>query len=622
MHKKILYFLEKYVDKLILGVLAIATLAVLWFFVIANPYGKEYARRVLGPGEIDEVINKNAKMLDQKIDDGLTIDPLVYNSNRSAKFAGNIRSSINIDESIVIPIPPKGIAKMDEKRVYRKPDIPPVHDVAAENIRTAYYVPTEDIDSSLTYAQAKTEVEDFDLVSVQGAFDVSELFRNFKNSFDSSSVPAAYRDAQLSVPVFAAVSLERQKLDKDGNWTQWKTVGPLKINHRKEMFDVPEEITDYDLEDVDLLMTLFDKFEVQRDLLQPLPYDIAASNEEWLTPELHRELDEILEKQKEEEQRKSSGRTRPTAGRTDMMYDGMMTGRGRDTRGSSRRMSRIRERQRERQRQQEERTADIVREDYELLLLTEDTELAEMEEPLVVWTHDDNVKVSNTYRYRMRVGIFNPAAGKDWYKGSDTEFNNKVILWSDYSEKTEPIEIDPMVHLFPLNVARGEEKAVIIQVSKFYNGKWQSAEFDVAVGETIGKVIEVEETRDAMDIGMEAMYTGRRGREETQTIDYTTGAVLVDIVEVRRRIAGGRPYREILYSKDTEEILHQAINKRNWTKEKKSAFSTIEEQQDMEVRILPRSQSGTRRRSTTPRPGGENFEDYERMMMEMGGFGG
>ncbi len=169
-----------------------------------------------------------------------------------------------------------------------------------------------------------------------------------------------------------------------------------------------------------------------------------------------------------------------------------------------------------------------------------------------------------------------------------------------------------MVYFFPLDIARGK-KETTIQVSKFHDGKWQSEEFDVRVGEAIGNEVEVE-VKDEW-----VRPDRRKNTEDIKTIDFSSGAILVDIVESRRSVSGGRrPYQEILYSQDGSDIKHLGVSKRNWSKAMSSTFNDIADQDGLDVVIsLSRGQSGRR-----TLPGGRDggYDDYMEMMEMPGGF--
>lgn len=588
MKKKLLDILEKHIDKLILGVIGILSLAILWMFVIGSPYAVKYGSGKAGPGQIDKQIKTKAERLDSILKGKATEDPKKYSGNHAAEYVRTL-AAIDINENIFIPMPGAGAVVLED-RSYKKPSIPPVTDVDVEVIRTAYFVPTEKIDSTVTYKDVQKEVGDLDLVSVQASLDVTSLYKSFQNCFDGRTVPADFRDETLAVPIFAAVQLQRQKKLENGQWTLWQTVERTKIDHRKEIFQVPQKIENVELGGIDLLVMNFGELEIQQDLLQPAPYDVAASNAEWLPPTLHKELSELIEKEESIKARESRNKGRSGSGLS--MYgesDRRYSGRLRTNRP-----------------QEQVRTSDIIREDYQYMMLSDIVDLSTLsDELLTVWAHDDTVVPSNTYRYRIRVGLFNPTAGKGWFKGADAAFRDDVILWTEYSDTTEDVALARMMHFFPLKVARDNDKLASIQVSKFYQGKWQSHEFEVAVGDTIGEEITIEP--EARESG--SFYNRRRAAEELEKIDFTSDAVFVDIVESGQSSLGGyssKAYQEILFTRDGETIEHLGLGKRSWSKDLLAAFNRVAEDEDLVFTL-----TGSSRSSIGVRGGGESGYDDE-----------
>ena len=80
--------------------------------------------------------------------------------------------------------------------------------------------------------------------------------------------------------------------------------------------------------------------------------------------------------------------------------------------------------------------------------------MSKRDEPLLVWAFDDTTQPGKTYRYQMRVGLFNPVAGTDQLVERDMNKKDQVILWSPPSEVTQPVEIPKMIYLFAKNVRR------------------------------------------------------------------------------------------------------------------------------------------------------------------------
>lgn len=47
-----------------------------------------------------------------------------------------------------------------------------------------------------------------------------------------------------------------------------------------------------------------------------------------------------------------------------------------------------------------------------------------------LWAHDDGLEPGGIYRYRIRIGFFNPIAGKDWFETDNEELKKQIVLWS------------------------------------------------------------------------------------------------------------------------------------------------------------------------------------------------
>jgi len=60
-----------------------------------------------------------------------------------------------------------------------------------------------------------------------------------------------------------------------------------------------------------------------------------------------------------------------------------------------------------------------VYDEFDEVRLTWRTDLEKMREPLLFWAHDDTVELRKSYRYRMRLGVFNPVAGTNQLSEQD-----------------------------------------------------------------------------------------------------------------------------------------------------------------------------------------------------------
>jgi hypothetical protein len=299
---------------------------------------------------------------------------------------------------------------------------------------------------------------------------------------------------------------------------------------------------------------------------------------------------------------------------------------------------------------------------FDALRLTRLTEFEKLREPVSFWAHDDTVEPGKTYRYRIRLGVFNPVAGMDRLSEQDKSRTNEVILWSNYSGTTEPVEIMGRLYFFANNV-RETDKAVTVQVSRLALGRWYSHDFLVRHGELIGEALEPEPEKPERNnlrggplggpIGSPAgspmrtpgspmgtpggpmgPYAGLpRPQEKTnvpETIDYATGAVMVDAVAVNdwsgQPTLRTRHYYDMLYSFDGITIEHMPASATYWEPDVQAVFSHIGRlQREPQQPFKTFGTTGRRQRM-----GGEYDQtgEYDESMMEemyyddMGGGGG
>jgi len=264
--------------------------------------------------------------------------------------------------------------------------------------------------------------------------------------------------------------------------------------------------------------------------------------------------------------------------------------------------------------------------------------LEKMREPLVFWAHDDTVELRKSYRYRMRLGVFNPVAGTNQLSEQDMSRKNEVVLWSGFSDVTEPVEIPGRLYFFARQI-READKVVTVQVSKYVMGYWHSEDFKMSQGEIIGRVVETEPERS------ETRRLDSRGRLDSrsrldsrigpvvrpedkavipETIDYSTGAVMVDAVAVNDWSGAGekslstRRYYDMLYSFDGTDIKHMPVRTAYWATDVQSVYSVIGRLQRETKEPLKAWSTGGRRRRPTRELDEEYGDEYymEEMMME------
>ena len=687
-------FFETHVEKVVLGIVGLVCIWLFSTRVLFSPNVVVYEDKPFSPSEIDPYIREQAQNIEvalkQPAESEPTYDPCLPAFNALMACAMG-----DIDPHVRVPLPDYTLLDVAVNRKYDVPEIGDVTEVAMEHIRAAAYVPVVPITPQNSYDQGNSEPNDIDLVTVEAKYDVVELYKEFHRCYASEDVPIEWRDPCLAVPVFAAVHLQRQELLGDGAWSDWQTVPRAQIDPRKRMFEIIENVENLPPGGMKVQLLQFDNPDVRIDLLQPMAYQIASANQEWFPPSLHKKFVDLQRKEKLEEKRKALAeekekedsrqdyrRDRRSGGTTATRY-----GSGRSTTGPyqgyqdttapsgsrERRPRRSRfdrgiaqgdaglsdvtgpytgpgdagRRPRRRGREPEldvetqylmgareistEPTSGDVYYDFEDVLIRRRTNLAKLREPLLFWAHDDTAEPGQTYRYRIRLGVFNPVAGANPVSKPGGSHRSQVILWSDFSDITESAEIPERLYFFANNV-QPADKTVTVQVSKYLLGYWRSKEFRVNPGEAIGKVVETEPPEDknrirglrgtlAMELG--SMIPVKERSATPEEIDYNTGAVLVDAVPVSDWAGPGqlspRPYHDMLYTYDGTDIERMAVKIGNWPEKLVAAFYDIKraERETPEPFRDWSTQLAGRKPRTTILDGYEGMEEEYMMMEEM-----
>ncbi len=653
MANKNIGFLEEHIEKLVLAVIGLTSIAILVLRVLISPNYVQYENKKFSPSEVDNyILTKKAEPLLSKL--GRLPLPIPAYDPNADEFQARIQSALgdmDIDRSLPQPFV---MSAKSNGRKYDLPDVGSVSDVTAEHLRAVAYFPPGDTDERASYSNTSYEPNDLDLVTVEAKFDVAGLFDRFYECFASDRLSADGRDPCLAKPVFAAVQLQRKELLGDGNWSDWQNVPRTRIDPQKDLFLVSEKVNDLPPGGIKVQMLRFDSPDVAVDLLQPETYKIASADEEWFPPTLHRKYIKTLkdiemqekiqarteETEKREEERRSL-RSSSKSNSSDAML-GLLGGTSRNSDDSRRdrrdRSDRRRDDGREgrtrtrptreevlaaekeeklppaKERPKTLSTSDIYDEFDNIRITTIDP--LDMSGGLLFWAFDDTIKPDATYCYRVRLGVFNPIAGTDRFTEQYKDFKDDVILWSEYSPETELIQVPGMLYFFPYRV---NAKAVTIQVSKFALGYWYSQDFTVKQGELIGSAAEPRPLKDEeKDATLPAM------------VDYSTGAVLVDAVAVNDWLSGSglkqRAYYDMLYSRDCADIRHIPAERRYWPEALSAKYSEIKRmEKDLRKPLRPWGGTGTIRTyepsPATDQPSDSDTSDLEDFMRILQGGG-
>ncbi|MBK8914528.1 MAG: hypothetical protein IPM64_07980 [Phycisphaerales bacterium] len=137
-----------------------------------------------------------------------------------------------------------------------------------------------------------------------------------------------------------------------------------------------------------------------------------------------------------------------------------------------------------------------------------------------IWFNDDSVTAGKTYRYRVRVSLWNRYVGLARLVQNVADARVTTIA-GEWSEATEPVMVAPTAHVFVRGPKGSATNVASLEVWKWIDGDWHRETFDASPGETIG---------------------GPRKVKSGDTVDFTTGFVVLDVR--REMVRPRRPGRD------------------------------------------------------------------------------
>ncbi len=597
-------FMLEHIEKIALALAGIICLYLLFSEVIMSPSVVEYEGSTYSPGDIDKRIEKETKELTYRLagEPSSAREP----QEKLGDYISRLENAVEIDTSLW-PAVPRLTDEDDDGRQYTVPEAPGISDAAVGWIRALAYIPKQEIGGLVTYNDVETEPNDLDLVTVEAKLDVSGLYTSFNESFAGPAVKPQWRDPCLANPVCAAVQLQRSRKLADGGWSDWQDVSRLKIDNMTSLLKVIERVEDLPRGGMKVRLLQYNNLEVMSNILHPAAYDIASAEEQWFPPSLHEkfvyqmkeqklaERREELEKVKQEREEKleEARRNRRDSGRTATSDRQSSSGGGSNWmsggRGGGSSLESVRreqpsreERNKEKEelrlrREQEKETDEDPVSQLDQLQITSRSQLEEMTEPLLFWSHDDTVEPGNTYRYRVRLGVFNPLAGTSKLKSDSESYKDKVIIWSNFAE-AGTIDIPGRLYFFATDI-REAVNSVFVEVFRYAKGYWYSKRYIVEAGEVIGK-LDVPEEESNEDIEKQGSQAASVLIPET--VDFRTKAVMVDTAAVEDWTGGRslrpRNYFNMYYSYDGSSVETLPIRQRFWSSDVLSIYNDIRNQ--------------------------------------------
>jgi len=600
MAKKSGNFFEQNIDKIVLAVMVLISLAILVLMVVRSPNRISIDKKSYGPGEIDVAIAGKVTELDAKL--AAPAQPRSYTS-RFDEFRSSYASAVKIAQGSQLPIP----APAPEKPPfytgpYREPRMPRLARPVAGIVTGVAGVP---IGATLDLG---LEPADVDLVTLQSSFNANALFTQMAEAFN--------KEAALQTPLFAAIELQRQEMNEDGTWPGdvWQTVPLIKVDPYGDILEV-EKIKTMPVSEAEALRTQLMAGPVAINVLQPVAYDFMSRTAQWLPPEFEDE------RVKQEERQLTTGPmsgeggptgttpTRPSTGRPGGATGMEAESRTRTPAGRTPPPS-APARPTPPTRQPggttmpprpgmpgmgEGGTGTLTPEQKFDMAKIVNIDLLGTMQQVVVWAHDDTVVPGKTYRYRMRLGMLNPIAGRG-KSTVDPTLADKLVFWGDFTGDLNAKEPYPVVnvparlYLFPTKI-RETDNMVTVEVAKYKMARWEKKAYEIKPGETIGRLEKLPPTMDS---------TGNY--ITLPDVDFSTGITFLDvetITENRPNTANPVTYQQMVYRDTDNTVRYLPIKGSSWPKILRDRYRDIEAAIRKQP-LVPVSYTGTGTSYTAP----------------------
>jgi hypothetical protein len=642
-------FIESHIEKAVLLIGVLGAIFIVYKFVLGSGEEIPFNGQKFHPGQLDIYIAEQSDKLQSRLEREPILKPAYI--PQSEAFLAKMSSVLDKDLNVFWPVPSSVEITVDKR--YRIPVMGDVNDVLVGYIRAAAYLPKVAITPENVESEDSYEPNDLDLVTVQGSFDLGPLIDSFQECFTGKGVPEGWRDKGLAKPVFAGVQLQRQRLDENGDWSQWEDIPRLRIDPKRDIYKIIDDVNNLPMGGVMVQIAQLGDQRTQASMLQPGPYRIASAEDNWLPPVLHEKF-LTVRRDKEAQDRREAATERETktaeerekmtttrstreergtgvpggGGRSTTTVQPMSGAGGRGagggaatrsagggtatrstgggaassrgagggrptaaepdrsggTRNTLRSTSRTDTRTETTTTEQKKNVkttiteATINEELKKMRLMGKD--ISSLHETITFWAHDDTVEPGASYRYRIRIGVFNPVAGTGQVQAEDAASNSKVILWSDFSEETDIVDIPKRLYFFPINVQEAA-KQVEFQVCKYVMGYWYSSQFMVKQGDVIGKTSKVEASDKNKTTDLKDVRDVRNVKEAKlpETIDYTTGAIVVAVVPMNDwfgdKTLQPRQYFDVLYSFDGTRVERLPAKLMNWPEDLRLKYSEL-----------------------------------------------
>lgn len=578
--KGTLSFAELHVEKLILGLAAAFTIALLVYYLM-GPNKIEYGGRTLAPDGLDAAIAQDAENLKRAINNAEhKVKPVEQYARkleerfRSGLFAASSNEGPALQPRLTVasaygkPLPQLPDIGSKVTDLALAPILRPSKPVGQTGISLVYREPAR-LDEDQPEAADSTDDEPVEVSWIS-------LAAWFPREAQKRAMTANRYEGYRARVYVVGLDVQRQEMTASGEFSDWEDVKPSLAMPR---ITIPTPVIDDRGGEVLNQTELDNSLDLvkihQLELMQPDFYDVAAGDF-WSTPPLEG-LEEDAEIEEEEEQEESGGKVEPAQRAAPRRPRGAFRPGGFGPPGGIRRSPRAPKVSRQPAKtdsaQSRREAIKTIREQLsqaKKMLRAKDWSSAEREArdakrsrhitrrlekeadniikralkglardqgrrerssgPQVlitnpkgteadpaIWFHDDSVEPGKTYRFRMRVKLWNRYVGKRENLANDEDAEKTVVI-GEWSLASDPITVAPKTHFFVRGRHFGDVPAADVDVFTWHAGEWYKESFSVRVGDIIGDVREVKTWEEDED-----------GKSIRRAIDFSTGAVVLDL---------------------------------------------------------------------------------------------
>ncbi len=220
-------FIQKYVEKLVLGIAVLCLLGTAYIFVVQDPFPVKVGNKKVGPDQITKTITDAANRLETKINSDETALPDRGIPSYSEAFVADLQEKPTTLAQLT-PLAEPGLEELDGPIVkeYNLPHPPIAQDILVRKGHAVLgdNIPTREMEGLIRLV-GNHQPRDFAYVSVAGTFDMDEWIERLQSGDKETRVPDRWWNSMIGI---AGVMLQRQELNEEtGEWGNTTIIDPL-----------------------------------------------------------------------------------------------------------------------------------------------------------------------------------------------------------------------------------------------------------------------------------------------------------------------------------------------------------------------------------------------------------